>query len=347
MAESRKTILTALVGFGLAMLIWLWAAWDDLLGLGNQSNSYRSQIEEPEKGRLLAPLFYDRGFWAGIATVFIIYTTIGLNSYFPNRCPAFPLGWNLQGAFSGILMGKLPGQITAGRILFVFVGMAFLIPRRIGFSIWFFAVAYGVHEAFYKVYIGRYAWQASQDHNYGAMLAIAASVIWIGRKHWARVAQCTFGKVETPRDRANRFAGRLFLLGVVGLAGWLMWVGVPPWWAMLLVLIAFLVSLVAARIVSETGMPFLRGCADQGFRPLPLLVDIGRDHLFLRHYGYVFPCRVTGQYHRPCHAGAGRRGEDGSRPPDAELGDDVTRSPARVPCIRCDDRAFRLQQLRI
>lgn len=219
---------------------------------------YRSQIEEPEKGKLLAPLFYDRGFWAGIATVFILYTTIGLHAYFPNRCPAFPLGWRLGPAFSSVLMGKLRGPLTDGRIFFIFVGMAFLIPRRIGFSIWFFTVVYAVHQAVVKVYYPPYDWQAPNDHRYGAMLAIAVSVIWMGRKHWARVARNTFGKVESPDDRTNRTASRLFLLGIVGVAGWLMWAGVPPWWALLFVLIGFLVSLVASRIVAETGMPFVR-----------------------------------------------------------------------------------------
>lgn len=37
-----------------------------------------------------------------------------------------------------------------------------------------------------------------------------------------------------------------------------MWVGVPPRWAALFVLIGFLVPLVASRIVAETGMPFVR-----------------------------------------------------------------------------------------
>ena len=37
---KHKTALTALLGFGLAILVWLGAAWDDLMGLRNISSSY-------------------------------------------------------------------------------------------------------------------------------------------------------------------------------------------------------------------------------------------------------------------------------------------------------------------
>ena len=219
---------------------------------------YRSQIETPGKGHLFGPLFRDKWFWAGVGGVFCLYIFVGLNAYFPNRCPTFPLGWELSGAFSTVLRGRLPGQLTHGRIYFIFAGMAFLIPGRVGFSIWFFAVIYGVHEALVRVYFPPYVWQAPNDHRCGAMLAIAAWVLWIGRKHWLRVAQCAFGGIEAPGDRYNRTAVRLFLVGTVGVAGWLVWAGVPPWWALLLVFLGFLVCLVVSRIVAETGMPFLR-----------------------------------------------------------------------------------------
>ena len=38
--STRKTAITVLAGFGLAVLIWVGAVWDDLMNLGNISSSY-------------------------------------------------------------------------------------------------------------------------------------------------------------------------------------------------------------------------------------------------------------------------------------------------------------------
>lgn len=38
--KGRRSVLTALAGFALAVFVWLAAAWDDLLGLENISNCY-------------------------------------------------------------------------------------------------------------------------------------------------------------------------------------------------------------------------------------------------------------------------------------------------------------------
>jgi hypothetical protein len=199
-----------------------------------------------------------RIFWLGFGPVLAIYILNGLNQYLPNQVPQFPLSWNLRLAFTGNFLSRIPGWIVSGRIYFAFAAVAFLAPRRVSFSIWFFVVAQGLHEAFSVTFLPSYDWRAPREYRMGAILAAAVAILWYGRAHWRRVAVAMFRRLQDPEDRLNRLAGWLFLAGTAGLVGWLVWVGVPLRWALVLVLSGGIVCLVTARIVAAIGMPFLR-----------------------------------------------------------------------------------------
>lgn len=203
-------------------------------------------------------LFRRQGLWYGVGIVFLLYTLTGLNRYFPDRCPAFPLHWNLHSIFTGELLSAIPGWIVTGRIYFALVGIAFLAPRRISFSLWFFTVVYSLHQAIDRVYFPPYDHRAADDHRLGAMLAVTAFILWMGRRHWAHVAKCVVKKPGSDEDRANRLAGLFFICGALGVTAWLMWIGLSFPWALTFVAMGGIVSLVTTRLVAETGLPFLR-----------------------------------------------------------------------------------------
>lgn len=219
---------------------------------------FEAQLEEPDDGHCSPPLFHKRGFWIGVGLVCFIHLLHGLHQYFPNNVPAIPLRWDLSPAFEGTILSRLSWQLKTGRIYFVLLGVAYFMPTRISFSIWFFSLTYGLNEMVRTVYFPPYNWRGIQDQRTGAIFALTVITIWLGRKQWARVLRLAVRRAETEEDRRDQFAGRMFLLGMLGVFAWLVYMGVQPQWALFLIAVGFMVALVLSRVVAETGMPYMR-----------------------------------------------------------------------------------------
>lgn len=233
---------------------------------------YRSLLPEDGSGRVLPSIFRDRVFWVGAGSVVLLYALDGLNHHTHGRVPAIPLGWNLSPLFTELPWRALSSQIkNVNQIYFVLVGMAFFMPNRVGFSIWFTTVAYCFYEMLARSYMPSYYGGIIHDHRNGAMIAVACLTLWLSRRHWLRVASTMIHRVSSDSDRLLKVSGWMTLIGAVGMFIWLRWVGVPDIWAALFIFIGFMVSLLVARIVAETGMPFIR---ITGLEPLYLLAMV-------------------------------------------------------------------------
>ncbi len=220
---------------------------------------YRSLLPEDGSERVLPPMFRDKLFWTGAAVVMLLYALNGLNHHTSGGFPGFPLGWRLSSIFTEEPWRYLRGAIkNVGHIYFILVGMAFFMPNRVGFSIWFTTLAYGVIDMCRIAYMPTAYRGMVTDHRNGAMIAIALSVLFLSRRHWARVGKLMFSKVNVDSDRLLKVAGWMLAAGALGMFLWLKWAGVPHIWAVVFVFIGFVVSLLVARIVAETGMPFVR-----------------------------------------------------------------------------------------
>jgi len=217
-----------------------------------------SLIEEPDKGHLFASMFRRPAFWVAAGIVFFLHFLVGLAQYNPGRVPSIPLVWDLGPVFSAGIFRLAPWYYKYIRVYFIFVGVAFFMPGRIGFSIWFTQLAYGAYSMIRKEYYPPYHANTVLEHRMGAMFALALIVLWLGRLHWARVFGAMFRPPASDDDRRNRKSAWMFLIGCTGLLLWLRWAGVPWAWGLFLVGFAFVVSLIITRIVAETGMPFIR-----------------------------------------------------------------------------------------
>lgn len=229
---------------------------------------YRPLVEEPEPGRAYPPLFRERLFWIGAGAVLLIHLLHGLNTYFPERVPAIPLAYDLRPVFSGEISRYIPSVIKANQVYFLFVGVAFIMPSRVGFSLWFFGLAYAFYCVLGNTCFPPFHWQTIRDHRVGAMFAIAAGIVWLGRDRWLGVARCLVRKARDQDERRDRCAGFMLLSGGAGMYGWLLWNHVNAVWALAMVGFAGMISLLIARLVCETGLPFLR--LDCGYQ-FPLL----------------------------------------------------------------------------
>lgn len=229
-------------------------------------------IEDPENRGFMAPLFRNRVFWIATLAVFVLHGLHGWSLYNPEGVPAIPLNWSLASLFTEEPLIYLPGHFHTSRIYFIFLGVAFFMPSRIGFSIWFFTIAYCAYRVIGAAYFPPYQQETVSDHRVGAMLAMTIGILWLGRFHWAHVARCMVSRAREEADTRDGRAGWMFLIGAVGMGAWLVWIGVPVLWALYLVGVGFMLSILVARIVAETGIPFFR-------------IDVGARLTFLK----VFP----------------------------------------------------------
>jgi len=218
----------------------------------------RALIEDPEEGNFFAALFRKRSFWIAVGVVFVLHMLSALKTYNPEGVPAVPLDWNLGRFFTEEPLRYLPGHIKFNRIYFIFLGAAFFMPNRIGFSVWFFVIAYAAYVVIGRAYFPPYHWATVADHRMGAMFPLAIAVLYLGRAHWGHVFRSMFRRAKTEEDRRDGNSGLMFVCGCLGMFIWLKWVGVGTLWALFYVWFGFMVSLLIARIVAETGMPFIR-----------------------------------------------------------------------------------------
>ena len=219
----------------------------------------QSLIETPAEGRLLASLFRARSFWIATAAVFALHILSGLNTYDPESVPAIPINWNLAHMFREGLLRFLPGHIHTARIYFIFLGMAFFMSNRIGFSVWFFTVAYAAYVVIGMSYFQPFNAGTITDHRVGAMFVLTGAILWLGRAHWTHVGRCMVGHAETAVERRDGRAGWVFVLGSLGMFVWMVWMAnIQPWWALFYVGMVWMAGLLTTRLVAETGMPFIR-----------------------------------------------------------------------------------------
>lgn len=220
---------------------------------------YRSLLPAESSQSVLPAVFRNQLFWLGVVGVMLLYASNGLNHHTQGKFPAIPMGWTLGNVFSESPWRYLSGHVkNYPHIYFVLVGMAFFMPNRIGFSIWFTTIAYHVYDMFGRAYVPAYKGGMVHDHRNGAMVAVTLVVLYLSRHHWRYVGSLMLGKAATDSDRLLKVAGWMVIAGALGMFTWLWWAGVPALWAAFFVLIGFMVSVLIARIVAETGMPFVR-----------------------------------------------------------------------------------------
>lgn len=214
-------------------------------------------IDKPEKGRKLPRLFYSKMFWGACVMVIILHSFNGLSHHTHGSFPKFPLNWNLATAFSEGLFRHTEWYFKTGRIYFMLVGITFFMPNRIGFSIWFTFIATQLYRMIGYEYFAPFHYQTVQYQSYGAMFSYAAIILWLGRKHWLQVMKAMVSSAKTDENIRDRAAGWLFVGGGAILFFWQIWAGVQVIWALVMVFIMAICSLTLARIVCETGIPFI------------------------------------------------------------------------------------------
>jgi len=220
---------------------------------------YRSLLPEPRSGYLLPEVFKQKLFWAGAGAVMLIYACNGLNHHTRGAFPGFPIGWQLSPVLNEQPWRSLSWAIKdVNHIYFVLVGMAFFMTGRVSFSIWSITVGWYLYEMIQRAYFVPVQGGTIHDYRNGAFIAVTLLVLYISWRHWWHVGHVMVHRVASDGDRLLRMSGWMIAVGSLVMFFWLNWAGVPYIWSVVFVVIGFMVSVLIARIVAETGLPFIR-----------------------------------------------------------------------------------------
>ncbi|MFU8781332.1 MAG: DUF6785 family protein, partial [Kiritimatiellia bacterium] len=212
--------------------------------------------EGDDQKRVLPSVFYNQMFWIGCLAVFLIHGLRGLNVFTGGNVPSFPLDWNLSAYFTDGIMRNATAPLQRHHIFFAIIGVAYFIPSRYAVSIWGWVFGYAIYMMFGTAYVPAFRAGQSDGQAFGALLAIAGWVIWLGRSHWYLVGQAMFGRAESSEEnRRNAITGWMFAVGTAGIVVWLIWAGAALWWSLVAAFGCVLVALLVARIIAETGVP--------------------------------------------------------------------------------------------
>jgi len=212
----------------------------------------------------VSPLFRNSLMWAGFAIPLFIGSLKALHQYF-HTVPEISL-WTQFWVFRR----TTPVPV---RLSFAILGYTYLVNLDVSLSIWLFNVISRVirgimaitgleHTALYGVagVVGPYSSQGSALLAFmgmGYMLALAAYSLYVARGHLGDVFATALGRPSRLDDSREIIPYRTALAGIAGgllyLGCWLYQAGISPPLIFFLFFTCFVVFLVMARIVSETG----------------------------------------------------------------------------------------------
>jgi hypothetical protein len=237
---------------------------------------YASVIEPPESGRAFNRLFRMPSFWIVFGAVFCVHSMEALNYYLPAYFPPIPMRYDLGAIFSNEPWVYVTGDLKTATLYFCVIGICYFLPLQISLSVWLFFILFQITLMIAGTYRTELNGAMQADQFFGALIPYAGSVIWIGRSQWKLIGrQMIRGWREgEPRGRYAPYAlagWTLVLLFTLGVA-FLMVAGASAVGAITCMAALLTLHLCVARIVAETGMPFLNFYGNLD-RPWLYLID--------------------------------------------------------------------------
>lgn len=207
-------------------------------------------------------------FWAGVAISFGLTLVSALSERVP-AMPAINLGplILMEQSRVGPLAGM--GQLVVWLFPWM-VAVAYLIPKELSFSAWFFYWAL-VGVAMLGISAGAdpgpvadnwwTTFPAPKFQGGGAVLAIGIWALWIARRHLLRAFRTAFSGRSRTEDAAEPLSYRLAVMGMalsfIGLVYFCWLAGCRVWFGIALIVGIVGYHAVWARLRAETGLGFL------------------------------------------------------------------------------------------
>ena len=270
----------------------------------------------PGSGRRALPEFTKNSlFWVGFCISFgmIAWNCI---SYFILDFPRIPIG---EGGFKQF-SEEFPGIRVSLDLYTLF--FSYFASLDVLFSLWFFDLLFvvetgGLHTLGFDARpISGSSRGVIISQTMGAYVVFALSVLWVARGHIRDVLRKALNRNAPVEDDDQLLSYRTAVIGlIVGLAFvflWLIRIGYEPVFAALVLPVVLLLYVGMARMVADTGMPFLsipRGVS--GFEYVGIVVRIDTTSgstLIAHHYEDILFHHFRGLF-LPALAHAGRIAE--------------------------------------
>ena len=214
--------------------------------------------------------FRNRYFIMGLGFPVLLHTLNGLHAYFP-EIPQISTMVLAQPYIppEGILSGFYKAKIY---IIPAFIGFAFLAPKQISFSFWFFFLLGGlfpglittlgwkIPSASIGILFGPTISRVEEMQMLGAFAVFFLFIIWLARYHLVSVLRGIAGSGKGMEDFHGLISPRisvfLFLSGIAGVWIWLSFFGMDFFSAGAFLAVCFMLQLVTARLVCQGGLPY-------------------------------------------------------------------------------------------
>jgi hypothetical protein len=236
--------------------------WEEDERLSFPVASLAVEMIRPE-GSLLSghSFFRDPVVWTGFSLAVLYNFTNALKVFNPS-VPALGISYHLGQFFT-----ESPWNTMSGFQIFYkpeILGLGYLVPMDVLFSIWFFTVAMWVVRPFAK--IAGYepsGFPFMTNQGMGAFVLLGLYFLWSARVRLAEVVRTTLGGGAAVDDRDEPLSYRFSLittaLGLIVIFGMPIAFGVMPWAAVLYFGIMMLVLIVYCHNRAEMGFPVVWG----------------------------------------------------------------------------------------
>ena len=228
------------------------------------------------------PLLGNRLTWLGVLLPLIVFGVKQAHQISP-QVPDIPLSFVLNDSLQFPLSAVFYTPVT---ISFAAIGLFYLLPVDILFSLWFFFLLTRVQQLVFISYNVPTPGMPTMPtllftgyQTLGAYFVITGYLVWTARVHLASVWAVVRGK-EKQVDTDEILPYRAAVIGLFGslLAGtvWLCLMGMS-WWLALgeLLVYVFVIALVLARSTAEAGMLM----TETTFRPVDIIRMVAPLHL--------------------------------------------------------------------
>ena len=226
---------------------------------------------------VLPALLRDPVMWIAFLIPFSIHTVNGLQRYLASSVSInvhlVDLGQNLVGP-----VGDSVKPLWL-RLLFSIVGLTYLLPSDLSFSLWFFYFFFlgqqvlGARMGFIMPPVQAYPVREFIAHQMiGGILLFGGYLLWNARRHFARALRAAFA--GAPADDGKepisfRAAVWGIAAGLLVITAWGAAAGAGYLRTLLLFVLFFVLQIVAVRLVAQTGMLYIQ----HPYRPLNLMLD--------------------------------------------------------------------------
>jgi len=195
--------------------------------------------EEDGKPSMVPAFFKSRAMWIAFLIPAVIYSIKALNLYFP-AIPNINLDFRMEGALA--TMGKPWNALNPFwlKIFFAVIGLTYLIPVDLAFSLWFFYLFFqlqtliGAAAGFQMpMFPNAYARAFQGYQAAGGIIAMGVLLMWAMRADLKKMFVTVWKNVSKAEDKGEAIAYRLAVVGLIAgflfICFWAMAAGAKFW----------------------------------------------------------------------------------------------------------------------